>query len=134
MRGGSLECRSNTVLPIGGMPPFDQSSLQKLCSDIKMANFSFDDTPWDVISNSGKDLVSKLLVVDPDKRLTATEARNHPWFTDKNVDRFLLRGPALSLTRSRLKSYHHAADQHRCRLAAAIDALKLDIPIDKIID
>lgn len=32
-----------------------------------------------LISNTALDLIKKLIVMDPDKRLTATEALNHPW-------------------------------------------------------
>ncbi len=34
---------------------------------------------WDDVSNSAKDLIRHLLVVNPEKRYTATEALNHPW-------------------------------------------------------
>ena len=34
---------------------------------------------FDNISNSAKDLIKKLLVVDPEKRLNANETLKHPW-------------------------------------------------------
>lgn len=34
---------------------------------------------WEEVSNDAKDLVKKLLEVDPNKRLSATEALNHRW-------------------------------------------------------
>ena len=85
-------------LLLGGTPPWRHTNHEELNKAIREAKFSFDDTPWASISKTGKDLVSKLLVVDPDKRLTAAGARNHPWFTDTNVEE----GPKLALTRSRL--------------------------------
>lgn len=35
--------------------------------------------PWPSISAKAKDLVSKLLCVDPEQRLTADQALSHPW-------------------------------------------------------
>lgn len=35
--------------------------------------------PWPTISAKAKDLIRKLLTVDPDQRITAEEALNHPW-------------------------------------------------------
>lgn len=36
--------------------------------------------PWEQISESVKDLISKLLVKDPKERLRAEECMEHPWF------------------------------------------------------
>ena len=38
---------------------------------------------WNHISPEAKDLVQKMLVVDPTNRLSATEALQHPWVTRK---------------------------------------------------
>ena len=37
------------------------------------------------VSNDARDLVQKLLVIDPVKRLSASEAERHPWVTSTNV-------------------------------------------------
>eukprot|EP00092_Neocalanus_flemingeri_P039015 GFUD01042471.1.p1 GENE.GFUD01042471.1~~GFUD01042471.1.p1 ORF type:complete len:687 (-),score=183.83 GFUD01042471.1:48-2108(-) len=37
---------------------------------------------WDCVSPQAKDLVSKLLVVEPDDRLSAALILQHPWFTE----------------------------------------------------
>ena len=36
---------------------------------------------WSKISKDAKDLVKKMLVVDPTARLSASEALMHPWIT-----------------------------------------------------
>jgi len=36
------------------------------------------------ISKSGQDLISKMLVKDPVKRMTAEDALKHKWFKEKN--------------------------------------------------
>ena len=47
---------------------------------IKAADYAFDPQYWDQVSDDAKDLIKKMLVVDPDKRLTADQALRHPWF------------------------------------------------------
>ena len=44
------------------------------------------------ISSEGKDFIQKLLVVDPDKRMTASECLEHSWIldTEDNTSRFEL--------------------------------------------
>ena len=38
-----------------------------------------DSKPWHSISHSGKDLVQRLLEMDPERRLTVEQALSHPW-------------------------------------------------------
>eukprot|EP01106_Pelomyxa_sp_JSP_P017681 TRINITY_DN741_c0_g1_i8.p1 TRINITY_DN741_c0_g1~~TRINITY_DN741_c0_g1_i8.p1 ORF type:complete len:105 (+),score=22.14 TRINITY_DN741_c0_g1_i8:114-428(+) len=42
------------------------------------------ETPWNTISAEAKDLISKILVIDPAKRLTLQQILAHPWM--KTVD------------------------------------------------
>lgn len=65
-----------------GFPPFYDDNNKKLFALIINANYSFPDPYWTNISASGKDLVSKLLVVDPAKRLTAEATLSHPWMQE----------------------------------------------------
>ena len=37
---------------------------------------------WDQVSDDATDLVKRMLVVHPHKRVTAFKALNHPWITD----------------------------------------------------
>jgi serine/threonine protein kinase len=46
---------------------------------IKQGLFTFPSPYWDDISKEAKDLITKLLKVDPVERFTATEALDHPW-------------------------------------------------------
>lgn len=36
---------------------------------------------WDTISDSAKDFIRSLIKVDPDTRMNADDAMNHPWIT-----------------------------------------------------
>lgn len=41
--------------------------------------FTLDEEEWENVSNEAKDLVRKLLEFNPDKRISASEAIQHPW-------------------------------------------------------
>ncbi|KAL7693492.1 putative protein kinase [Plasmopara halstedii] len=46
---------------------------------IKSGVYDYPSPYWDCVSDSAKDLISRLLVVDPLKRLTAQQVLDHPW-------------------------------------------------------
>ena len=46
---------------------------------IKEEKYSFDQPIWSTISEPAKDLIRKLLVVDPEKRLCGQAVMAHPW-------------------------------------------------------
>ena len=50
-----------------------------LFHSIQDGGFDFPDTEWREISLDAKDLISKLLVKDPRKRLSAEQVLEHPW-------------------------------------------------------
>jgi len=50
-----------------------------LFHSIQDGGFDFPDTEWREISLEAKDLISKLLVKDPRKRLSAEQVLEHPW-------------------------------------------------------
>lgn len=62
-----------------GFPPFLHEHNVALFELIKKGEFSFISPFWDNISDSAKNLVSSLLVVNPRKRLTPRGVLEHPW-------------------------------------------------------
>jgi calcium/calmodulin-dependent protein kinase I len=62
-----------------GFPPFYAEDDDECFDMIIAGEFDFPSPYWDNISDDAKDLLRKLLVVDPAKRLTAAEALQHPW-------------------------------------------------------
>ena len=42
-------------------------------------DFTLDEPEWDDVSDEAKDLVTKLLKYDPNERISALDAINHPW-------------------------------------------------------
>lgn len=64
-----------------GFPPFYHESTAALYKQIKKGEFDFPAPYWSNISDSAKDLVRKLLTVDPNKRYTAKQVLDHPWIS-----------------------------------------------------
>lgn len=65
---------------LSGQLPFVGNRPLELYRSIISGKFSFDDECWESVSKEAKDLIKKLLITDPKKRLTATKALQHPWF------------------------------------------------------
>jgi len=70
-----------TYILLCGFPPFYNENISKLFEEIMQADYDFPDEYWAHISDKAKDFVSKLLVSDPSRRLTAAEALQHPWIS-----------------------------------------------------
>lgn len=61
-----------------GRLPFDDPNIQTLLGKVRLGKF---DMP-DYLEPLAKDLIWRMLVVDPERRLTMREIMRHPWFTD----------------------------------------------------
>ncbi|CAM9363048.1 unnamed protein product, partial [Scytosiphon promiscuus] len=62
-----------------GSLPFDDDSIPSLFKKIKSGMYSLPSH----LSQLARDLIPRMLVVDPMKRITIPEIRRHPWFTHK---------------------------------------------------
>jgi calcium/calmodulin-dependent protein kinase I len=65
-----------------GYPPFQHEQQSKLFKQILKADYQFHSPWWDKVSDDAKDMVSKLLVVDSEKRLAPADALRHPWMVN----------------------------------------------------
>nr|XP_054749282.1 phosphorylase b kinase gamma catalytic chain, skeletal muscle/heart isoform-like isoform X2 [Lytechinus pictus] len=68
-----------------GRPPFWHRKKMLMLRAIMEGRYRFGSPEWDDISDTPKDLISKLLVVDPKLRLSAEEALEHPFFQQTEV-------------------------------------------------
>eukprot|EP00005_Dracoamoeba_jomungandri_P002268 CAMPEP_0174260950 /NCGR_PEP_ID=MMETSP0439-20130205/11094_1 /TAXON_ID=0 /ORGANISM="Stereomyxa ramosa, Strain Chinc5" /LENGTH=329 /DNA_ID=CAMNT_0015345343 /DNA_START=96 /DNA_END=1085 /DNA_ORIENTATION=+ len=64
---------------LSGYPPFYADTAPALFKKIMDVKYDFDDPVWDDISDSAKELIKRLLIKDPTKRLTATQCLSHEW-------------------------------------------------------
>lgn len=76
---------------LGGYPPFYDKNQQMLFRKIMKGVYQFHEDYWKEVSEDAKDLISKLLVVDPAQRLTVDQALAHPWLQTSD-ERVLTRG------------------------------------------
>jgi len=66
-----------------GYPPFSESiSGTPLNDQIIQGLYTFPDEFWSDVSESAKDLIRKMMCIDPVKRLSIADALEHPWLAD----------------------------------------------------
>ncbi|EIE90361.1 hypothetical protein RO3G_15072 [Rhizopus delemar RA 99-880] len=80
----ALGCVLYTLLC--GFPPFYDESISVLTEKVARGRYTFLSPWWDGISGEAKDLITKLLCVDPKKRYTIDQFLEHPWINKQNVD------------------------------------------------
>jgi len=68
-----------------GLPPFNGENDEEIMTKIMNGKFDMNKYPWPIISSQAKDLIKRLLEFDCNKRITAEEALQHPWFESKQV-------------------------------------------------
>ncbi|GMH09681.1 hypothetical protein Nepgr_011522 [Nepenthes gracilis] len=64
---------------LSGVPPFWAETEEEIFEEVLHGDLDFSSDPWPRISEGAKDLVRRMLVRDPKKRLTAHEVLCHPW-------------------------------------------------------
>jgi serine/threonine protein kinase len=64
---------------LAAMGPFMGKGAQEIANKVKRGTFSFEAELWCGISNDVKDLIRRLLTVDPDARLSAASALQDVW-------------------------------------------------------
>uniref|UniRef100_A0A8C1KCG2 non-specific serine/threonine protein kinase n=1 Tax=Cyprinus carpio TaxID=7962 RepID=A0A8C1KCG2_CYPCA len=100
---------------LAGFTPFangPEDTPEDILSRIGSGRFTLSGGNWDAVSDAAKDLVSKMLHVDPHQRLTAKQVLKHPWIIQRDKlpnsqlqhqDAKLVKG-AMAATYSALKS------------------------------
>ncbi|OHS99151.1 hypothetical protein TRFO_34464 [Tritrichomonas foetus] len=71
-----------------GLLPFDDTSIRSLMSKVKSGQFRMPDFPDPI-----KDLISRMLTVDPTKRITIEGIKHHPAFRSKFPRKYVIPGP-----------------------------------------
>jgi len=68
-----------TYILLCGFPPFYNEDLPQLFEQIMKAEYDFPAEYWGHVSKDAKNFITKLLVVDPSKRMSSQQALAHPW-------------------------------------------------------
>ncbi|XP_044853929.1 ribosomal protein S6 kinase alpha-1 isoform X3 [Mauremys mutica] len=72
---------------LAGYTPFangPSDTPEDILSRIGGGKFTLKGGNWDTVSEAAKDLVTKMLHIDPHQRLTAKQVLQHPWITQKD--------------------------------------------------
>ena len=64
---------------LSGTLPFYADNPEEFLELVLESNYDFPDDEWGELSSSVKDLISKILVPDPDHRVTLQGVLDHPW-------------------------------------------------------
>ncbi|XP_062114243.1 calcium-dependent protein kinase 1-like [Humulus lupulus] len=64
---------------LSGVPPFWAESEQGIFEEVLHGDLDFSTDPWPSISEGAKDLVRKMLIQDPKRRISAHDVLCHPW-------------------------------------------------------
>ncbi|XP_065920782.1 serine/threonine-protein kinase Chk2-like [Dysidea avara] len=87
--GKAVDCWSLGVILficLAGYPPFsDEIKEYSLHDQIVNARYTFPDEYWDSVSTDAKDLIQRLLTLDPKERITMEEAMRHKWLQDDEM-------------------------------------------------
>ena len=68
-----------------GQPPFFGKNENEIFQAIKSGKYDISNKQYLSLSQNAKDLISKLLKYNPQERITAFEALNHPWFNTADI-------------------------------------------------
>jgi len=88
-----------TYVLLCGYPPFYAQSQPGLFEKIINADYDFPEPEWSYISDTAKDFIRNLLVLDPKKRLTAEECLVHPFLQIGNAPAKALPGFERTMTK-----------------------------------
>ena len=74
---------------LSARPPFAGESDKEIMENVSLGKYDLQSSPFDKISKNCKDLIQKLLIMDPKRRYSAQDALNHTWFKDhKSKEKF----------------------------------------------
>ena len=92
-----------TYLILGGIVPFGGSTLAEIFRKVALGEFKFGPPEvWDMVTPEARDLIKRLLQLNPTERLSAEQALESQWF---RMDDRLLARRDLTRVRKSLKSF-----------------------------
>lgn len=67
-----------------GYPPFSGDNDDEILAAVRNGNLVFDDEDWHSISAPAKDLIKKMLIMDPKERFGADQCLAHEWIRHRS--------------------------------------------------
>ncbi|KAG2224243.1 hypothetical protein INT45_000274 [Circinella minor] len=111
-----------------GHLPFDDDNIRELLNKVKIGKYKMPDH----VSLSARDLIQKILVIRPEKRLTMKEVQQHPWFTtDPPLNPSILPDPPTAKEIGRPVSDTSEIDD---RLLETLKVLWTDLTTEQVIE
>jgi len=71
---------------LSGCSPFSADEEEAILQLVNEGKYEFHESEWSDVSDGAKDLIAKLLVVDPATRMTMDGMLQHPWLKEAIAD------------------------------------------------
>lgn len=94
-----------------GKFPFSGSDKDQIFANIKKGVFDITSPPFDRVSKEAIELIKKLLIVNPNKRISAEEALNSPWFVNLKIKEKLSELPVQTMKELLNNVYNYHPDK-----------------------
>ena len=65
---------------LSGFPPFGGKSDSRILQKVQQGSYSFAKAEWEEVSETAKQMITRMLVIEPEQRATAAELLQHEWF------------------------------------------------------
>jgi len=88
---------------LSGRPPFDAETDRGILSAIRKCRYDFSDPIWATIGSSVKDLIQRMLVTNPKKRIKPADILQHPWVQQASSAKF--RAPVNAVIAKNLRNF-----------------------------
>lgn len=117
-------CGVITYILLCGYPPFQGDTETELIPAIRSGVFYFPEEEWDVVSDDAKDIIQKLICMDPVARLTSSQAMGHTWIKNKAPQASVT--PLKECTMKNMKAYKGKNNLKKAALHVIAQRLKED--------
>ena len=97
-----------------GYPPFFGNTDPEIYKKVLAGNFSFRGAEWKNVSNSAKDLIRNMLIVNTDMRYNAKQVLEHPWLADSSP------APCLQISQNQIEFYSQSTSLARTILLSIV--------------
>ena len=74
---------------LSAAPPYEGKNDSEILANVRKNNIDFKIPEFKSLSKEAKDLMKKCLEINPEKRITAEKAIQHPWFRKMNTNKML---------------------------------------------